>query len=151
MQARRLPTALIEPMLSSQRVFLLLIAGIFILGCPPRRRIWVAPGSTMDKLEFTLSVRKGDSTPINTDGVTMFACLEKSSPMMRTFWSIVSEVARPIHRLQYGVAPAGFRTEVAARPLLPGCYEVAAGNAGSVVFQIDSIGNVKELRDQSQR
>jgi hypothetical protein len=134
----------------SQRLRVAVVTGIALwsLGCPRKTSIWVEPGSTLRRLEFGISSRRGGDRPVDWGGLRVYACSGTDYGPTGAAWAVgpFRQIQRWPVRVQYGVPPEGFQTVQGPEPLRPGCYRALVAGTGLTQFIVREDSSVIEVR-----
>jgi hypothetical protein len=129
---------------------ILLILLLLLSGCTRRSVIWVVTPATAVMLEFGLAQTREGTQPVEfLQDIRVTGCHDPSS-YPDVFWEVTTNrLTGPAPmRIRYGVAPRGFETFVASKPLPHGCYVMEVhGEAFSATtrFEVTADGSVSEL------
>jgi len=120
-----------------------------LFGCTRSSAIWIVNPATTANLEFGIALSRGSSQPVRSLGdIRVTNCSDERYPDV--FWEVRTNHLNgpsPI-RIRYGVAPAGFETFLASKPLPSGCYSVhieGEATSASTKFEVRADGSVAEL------
>lgn len=123
---------------------------VLLAACPQETAIWVAPASTVDRLEFLLGKQVGNMKPISISGLRVDPCHGNAGgmPDSTSMWTIDAMLGTEgkVSAIRYGTVPVGFTESIGPRDLeRPGCYEVTISGTGFVRFTISEDGTVREV------
>jgi hypothetical protein len=106
--------------------------------CPRKTAVWVAEGSTARELTLVVGEKRGRERRMSA-----FLRVDRCGTWHRdsAMWIVSIDTSR----VTYGVPGPGARSQVEARPLVPGSYHAHMGGTGQVVFTVDSLGGVTAL------
>ncbi len=129
---------------------LTILLSVASTSCPRRTAVWIIPGSTLERLEFGVSNKRGGTRAIEFVVLTVYRC-EKANDLSPTalVWGVgpasvdLTRIVWPT-RIVYGVVPPGFQSEQGPESLRPGCYRAAIGGTGATQFEITVDGQVRE-------
>jgi hypothetical protein len=135
------------------------LLGVAILvaaaGCMRKSATWLDASATADRPVIGLArERHGTEAVFHLNYVAVRSCYRGDRPQ-KTFWQVRGELPPDTSvptLITYGVAPAGFKTEVSPERLIGGCYvEMVSGNgiSSSVRFTITSDHLIREERSGS--
>jgi hypothetical protein len=100
-----------------------------LTACPPESHV-VFLGARQADLTFVFSQDEAGERPLEIELVNVSECRPQTPAQApRVFWRIAGPPT-VLSRVRLGVAPPGFRTDVAARTMPPGCYNLIAGGGG---------------------
>jgi hypothetical protein len=130
------------------------LLGVAILatatGCMRESASWLDASSTADRPVIGLARELHGTEPVfHLHYLAVRSCYRSDQPQ-RTFWQVRGDLPPDTSvptLITFGVAPAGFKTEVSPERLDSGCYEeMASGNgiSSSVRFTIASDRTIHE-------
>jgi hypothetical protein len=124
-------------------------------GCMRKSATWLDASATAERPVIGLArERHGTEAIFHLNYVAVRGCY-RSDQQQKTFWQVRGDLPPDTSvptLITYGVAPAGFKTEVSPEPLNAGCYEeMISGNgvSSSVRFTIASDRSIHEERGGS--
>ena len=113
-------------------------------GCRDAGGIALADGSSIARLDFTLSAGTGAA---RIAAFRVDRCNARGSPAPESHWlTLAPDRAESLARITYGTPPPGWRSVQGPQPVVPGCYRAAIANAPPLEFDVLPDGEVKVRR-----
>ena len=119
--------------------------------------MWVEPDSTVERLIFRFSDELYGDEPVPIYVMRVDSCktLGIIDPALKPppIWIISTddEASAEVNKIEFGVAPAGWRTTAGPTPLTPGCYLAGAGAGTRLAFSVGPDGSIVEITEEEAK
>ena len=129
------------------RALALLVASLFVQGCPEERATWIGNASRASAITLVFGRVRGRPEPTRVSSLYLYRCqVPGRGNGIEFIWRLNAEAnSAKLDSLVLGQVPRGYTSDPDTLPALSGCYTAANGDA-QVDFVVRPDSTVVELR-----
>ena len=107
-----------------------------LCACPQKGAVWIAPGSSADRLVIGVGRTPQGEPHAHFNGLRVEPCASDGAGEGAAWVLSPAGETREVGAVTYGEVPPGYKSDQGPAPLATGCYRVHSLNGGTAEFTV---------------